>query len=123
MVLKFCPTCKYHLYLKPGQNTAVSNLSYLCVNCGYTEMETTGGLISETMVQHKSTEAFKIVVNEFTTQDNTLPHIKTIPCPKETCPTNTSEKERDIIYITYDASGKKNVYICTVCGEQWKSRN
>ena len=123
MVLKFCPTCKYHLYLRPGQNTDVSELSYLCGNCGYTQAEITGGLISETIVQQTSSEAFKIVVNEFTTQDNTLPHIKTIPCPKDTCPTNIAGKERDIIYITYDPAGKKNVYICTVCNEQWKSRN
>jgi len=93
-----------------------------CVNCGYTEVETTGGLISETMVQQKSSEAFKIMINEFTRQDNTLPHMKMIPCPKPTCPTNDGA-ERDVIYMTYDAPGKKNLYICNVCGEQWKSRN
>ncbi|NDB85976.1 MAG: hypothetical protein EB127_25240, partial [Alphaproteobacteria bacterium] len=89
--MKFCPTCNYYLYLRPVQSqgdATVTDLSRLCVNCGYTEVETKGGLISETIVQHKSSEAFKIMINEFTKQDNTLPHIKTIPCPKETCPTN-----------------------------------
>lgn len=124
--MKFCPTCKYYLYLRQVQsaeNANASDLTLLCVNCGYSEKDLTGGLISETVVQQTSSEAFKIVVNEFTPQDNTLPHIKTIPCPKDTCPSNTAGKERDIIYITYDANKKKNVYICTVCGEQWKSRN
>jgi DNA-directed RNA polymerase subunit M/transcription elongation factor TFIIS len=118
--MKFCPTCKYYLYLKPGQT---DDLTRLCVNCGYTEIETTGGLISETMVQQKSSEAFKIMINEFTRQDNTLPHIKMVPCPKPTCTTNTDSVERDVIYMTYDAAGKKNLYICNVCGEQWKSRS
>jgi DNA-directed RNA polymerase subunit M/transcription elongation factor TFIIS len=116
--MKFCPTCKYYLYLKSG-----TELTRLCVNCGYTEVETVGGLISETMVQQKSSEAFKIMINEFTRQDNTLPHIKMIPCPKEECPTNVGSVERDVIYMTYDAPGKKNLYICNICGEQWKSRN
>ena len=116
--MKFCPTCKYYLYLKSG-----TELTRLCVNCGYTEVETVGGLISETMVQQKSSDAFKIMINEFTRQDNTLPHIKMIPCPKEGCPTNVGSAERDVIYMTYDAPGKKNLYICNICGEQWKSRN
>ena len=120
--MKFCPTCKYYLYLRPSA-TSANDLTRLCVHCGYSEVETTGGLISETMVQQKSSEAFKIMINEFTRQDNTLPHIKTIPCPKETCPTNVDTADRDVIYMTYDGAGKKNLYICTVCGEQWKSRN
>lgn len=124
--MKFCPTCHYYLYLKAGSKADDSDpdkstLSRNCVNCGYTEVETTGGLISETLVQQKSSEAFKIMINEFTRQDNTLPHMKMIPCPKPTCPTNTGQ-ERDVIYMTYDAPGKKNLYICNVCGEQWKSR-
>ena len=121
--MKFCPTCKYYLYLKPNQESATSDLTRLCVNCGYTEIETTGGLISETMVQQKSSEAFKIMINEFTRQDNTLPHIKMIPCPRVSCTTNTEGAQKDVIYMTYDAAAKKNLYICNVCGEQWKSRN
>lgn len=124
--MKFCPTCNYYLYLKAGSKVDDSDpdksqLSRNCVNCGYTEVETTGGLISETLVQQKSSEAFKIMINEFTRQDNTLPHMKMIPCPKPTCPTNSGQ-ERDVIYMTYDAPGKKSLYICNVCGEQWKSR-
>ena len=112
------------MYLKAGNDAEDNNqeLSRLCVNCGYTEVETKGGLISETMVQQKSSEAFKIMINEFTRQDNTLPHIKMIPCPKPSCPSNEGQ-ERDVIYMTYDAPGKKNLYICNVCGEQWKSRS
>jgi hypothetical protein len=123
--MKFCPTCKYYLYLKPSasDDNKGGDLSLQCMNCGYSEKDLVGGLISETTVQHKSSEAFKIMINEFTKQDNTLPHIKTIPCPREACPTNAGSADKDIIYMTYDAAGKKNLYICNVCGEQWKSRN
>ena len=119
--MKFCPTCKYYLYLRSNHET--EELIRHCVNCGYTEVDTKGGLISETLVQQKSSEAFKIMINEFTRQDNTLPHIKMIPCPKEMCPTTQGGVERDVMYMTYDAAGKKNLYICNVCGEQWKSRS
>jgi len=125
--MKFCPTCKNYLYLSSGYQNGDPNsskdLTRQCRNCGYTETETKGGLISETLVQQKSSEAFKIMINEFTRQDNTLPHIKMIACPKEMCPSNQEGVERDVIYMTYDAPGKKNLYICNVCGEQWKSRN
>jgi DNA-directed RNA polymerase subunit M/transcription elongation factor TFIIS len=124
--MKFCPTCKYYLYLKSnkgGEGDDSGGLVRQCVNCGYSEVDREGGLISETLVQQKSSEAFKIMINEFTRQDNTLPHIKMIPCAKETCASNQGGVERDIIYMTYDVAGKKNLYICNVCGEQWKSRN
>ena len=122
--MKFCPTCKYHLYLMAkGEGSEESDLRRVCKNCGYTEVETEGGLILETMIQERSSEAFKIMINEFTRQDKTLPHMKMLPCAKESCPTNLGGAERDVIYMTYDAAAKRNLYICNVCGEQWKSRN
>lgn len=126
MPLKFCPTCHNYLKFNAGVETEDgkkgNELVYSCVNCGYTEVETKGGLISEMILDNKSSEAYKIMINEYTLQDNTLPHIETLPCPKQTCPSNNGTK-RDIVYMTYDAPAKKNLYICTVCKEQWKSRN
>lgn len=123
--MKFCPVCKNYLYLKTASQDpgATPQLTRTCVNCNYSEVDAKGGLIMETVVGQRSSEAFKIAINEFTRQDNTLPHIKLLPCPKESCQTNTAGAERDVIYMTYDAPRKKNVYICNVCGEQWKSRD
>ena len=95
----------------------------LCRTCGFSEKDTQGGLAMETVVQERSSEGYKILLNEFTRQDPTLPHVVTIKCPKATCITNTGKQQRDVIYIKYDAVNLKYLYICNVCGEQWRSRS
>jgi DNA-directed RNA polymerase subunit M/transcription elongation factor TFIIS len=117
--LKFCPTCNNYLYL----NTDPNRLTRLCRNCGYQEEEEKGGLIVETLVQERSSEGYKILLNEFTRQDPTLPHVKSIKCPKQTCPSNGGGAERDVIYIKYDTVNLKYIYICNACGETWRSRS
>ncbi len=97
-------------------------LSHLCGNCGYERKNTEGGLVMEINLQQRANEGYKILLNKFTKQDPTLPHVKTIKCPNETCPTNTSSKDKDVIYIKYDAANMKFIYICTVCDFEWRSR-
>ena len=117
--MKFCPKCENYLYMdaKSGE------LLRLCRTCGFSETDTQGGLAMETVVQERSSEGSKILLNEFTRQDPTLPHVVTIKCPKATCITNTGKQQRDVIYIKYDAVNLKYLYICNVCGEQWRSRS
>lgn len=125
----FCPVCDQYLYLKSTETITLEGgvekrndiCRRVCKNCMYSREDTKGGLIMETAVGQKMSEAFKIMVNEFTTEDPTLPHIKTLPCPNERCPSNNGS-ERDVIYMTYDIPGKKNLYVCTKCNEKWKSR-
>jgi DNA-directed RNA polymerase subunit M/transcription elongation factor TFIIS len=116
--MKFCPICKYYLYL----NVQEHECSRLCRNCGYTELEEKGTLISETLVKERTSEAYKILLNEFTRQDSTLPHLKTMKCPREDCNSNGGGAEKDVIYIKYDTENLKYVYICNVCGEHWRTR-
>jgi DNA-directed RNA polymerase subunit M/transcription elongation factor TFIIS len=94
-----------------------------CKNCGYAEKETEGGLIVETNLQESTGEGYKILVNEFTRQDPTLPHVRNIKCPTATCPTNAAGHERDVILIKYDDKNMKYIYICNVCGGEWRSRS
>jgi DNA-directed RNA polymerase subunit M/transcription elongation factor TFIIS len=123
----FCPVCDMYLYLKSSEASTteadkkIDVCRRVCMNCSYKRDNTKGGLISEMAVGQKMSEAFKIMVNEFTIEDPTLPHIKSLPCPNERCPSNNGE-ERDIIYMTYDIPGKKNLYVCVKCNEKWKSR-
>ena len=117
--MKFCPKCENYLYL----DTKTSTLLRVCRTCGHSEEDTQGGLAMETIVQERSSESYKIVVNEFTRLDPTLPHVKTLPCPLQTCPTNTKGLERDVIIIKYDGVNLKYLYICNVCGTEWRSRS
>ena len=113
----FCKVCRYYMYLDQDGN----NLRRICRNCGYQEEEK-GGLILEIDLKEKPSEGYKILMNEFTPLDPTLPHVETIKCPNSECDTNTSAKQRDVIYLKYDAVNMKFLYICTVCNTQWRSK-
>ena len=115
--MKFCPHCRYYMFLDAEAN----NLTRLCRNCGHQEAEEKGGLIVEKLVQERSSEGYKILLNEFTRLDNTYPHTTMIKCPNGGCGSNGGA-ERDVIYLKYDTINLKFVYICNVCGEQWRSR-
>jgi DNA-directed RNA polymerase subunit M/transcription elongation factor TFIIS len=139
--MNFCPKCENYLYLEQASEETVGAsgakekkyyLNRLCRTCGYVEVDTVGGLVNETVVQERSSEGYKILLNEFTRQDPTLPHMHSLPCPNTTgdpatgkpaCKTYTSNEQRDVIVIKYDAQNMKFLYICNVCGEQWRSRS
>jgi DNA-directed RNA polymerase subunit M/transcription elongation factor TFIIS len=114
----FCPLCRYYLYLNQEEDV----LRRVCRNCGY-QTEEQGGLILEMNLKEKTSESYKILMNEFTKQDPTLPHVKTIKCPREDCETNTGAKENDVIYLKYDAVNLKFLYICNVCDTHWRSKS
>jgi len=94
----------------------------MCRNCGHVEQEEKGSLVSEILVKERTSEGYKILLNEFTRQDPTLPHLKTMKCPREDCKSNTSSVENDVIYIKYDPENLKYLYISNVCREHWKTR-
>ena len=118
--IRFCPVCRYYLYLQvEGED---QKLLRLCRNCGYREQDEKGGLVMEMMIQERAAEGHKILLNEYTRQDPRLPHIrKTIKCPDPACNSNHGKAESDIIFIKYDAVNMKYLYICDVCGYQWRS--
>ena len=98
-----------------------TELRRICRNCGFKE-DNNGGLILEIDLKEKTSEGYKILMNEFTKQDPTLPHVNTIKCPNNGCNTNVSGKEKDVIYLKYDAINMKFLYICNVCDTQWRSK-
>jgi len=132
--VQFCPTCDYYLYLKAsgamsmklaGAKDAYStSMIRICHNCGYQKEDTRGGLIMETDLQEKTSEGYKILMNEFTKMDPTLPHLSTIKCPNKDCGSNAGSLTPDIIYMKYDPVNLKYLYICNIegCGAQWRSK-
>jgi DNA-directed RNA polymerase subunit M/transcription elongation factor TFIIS len=118
-VIRFCPTCRYYLYLQvEGEE---QNLFRVCRVCGYKEEDVKGGLVMETTVREHATEGYKILLNEYTRQDPRLPRLKTIPCPEPGCDSNHGKKPSDVIYIKHDAVNMLYMYICDVCGFTWRS--
>jgi DNA-directed RNA polymerase subunit M/transcription elongation factor TFIIS len=118
-VIRFCPTCRYYLYLQvEGEE---QNLFRICRVCGYKEEDVKGGLVMETTVREHATEGYKILLNEYTRQDPRLPRLKTIPCPEPACDSNHGKKPSDVIYIKHDAVNMLYMYICDVCGFTWRS--
>lgn len=118
--MKFCSVCDNYLYL----NTTANSLIRECRTCGEKVTEEKGGLILETHVQQRANEGYKILLNEFTKFDPTLPHLKTMKCPNGGCNSNkpSGAADKDVIYIKYDKENMKYLYICTVCDKEWRSR-
>jgi DNA-directed RNA polymerase subunit M/transcription elongation factor TFIIS len=117
--MKFCPVCRYAQLHK----VTAEGLVLECYNCGEAQPDTKGGLILEIHTQQRSSEGYKILLNEFTKFDPTLPHSKTIKCPNGQCTSNLGTAEKDVIYIKYDPMNMKYLYICTLCDKQWRSRS
>lgn len=117
MPIEFCPICHNYMYL----DTSNDSLTKTCKTCGNTKKEEKGGLIMETILQAKSSEEYKYIVNEFTKEDPRLPHFKTLKCPNGQCPTVSGGQPSDVIVIKYDQKNLRFVYICNICSTEWRS--
>ena len=60
-------------------------------------------------------------VNKYTKHDPTLPHLNNMQCANQDCITNQegSNTKSDIIYIRYDESKMKYIYLCCNCDKAW----
>jgi DNA-directed RNA polymerase subunit M/transcription elongation factor TFIIS len=122
--MRFCPVCSYYLFLQYSGDT--TDLQLLCRHCGYQEKmapkSAQDALVLETNF-HTSSGSKQAVsqLNDYTKLDPTLPHLKTIVCPNQGCPTQADPTSRDILYIKTDAKALKYQYACTVCNTQWGS--
>ena len=68
----------------------------------------------------KESHNFDHLVNRYTKFDPTLPHIH-LRCPNDSCNTNKEKNVTDAIYIRYDNTQLKYLYICTECDHKWKN--
>jgi len=103
-----------------------STLTLKCKHCGFTEQmnpkTSEEALILETTFSSGSAgQKITSSLNAYTKLDPTLPHLKTIACPNEACPSGADPATRDILYIRTDPKNLKFQYSCTVCDTQWSS--
>ena len=47
--------------------------------------------------------------------------MNTVLCPNVDCATNKDGKPREIIYIRYDTSNMKYIYMCSECDTVWQT--
>ena len=121
--MRFCPKCRYYLYLDaPPLGAVMMN----CKHCGHKEplepKSKEEALILETNIRSGSSAsgaASGVTVNAFTLRDPTLPHVNTLRCPNGACPSQADEAQRDVIYIKTDPTNLKFQYVCTKCMTQW----
>jgi hypothetical protein len=114
-------------YLKISEEDADS-IMYFCRKCGDNDTNIINNkesfCISKTHIK-KTTEIYKNVINEFTKLDPTLPRIKNMKCPNDSCRASGETKEPtdnpEIIYIRYDNNNMKYIYLCSECDYTWKN--
>jgi DNA-directed RNA polymerase subunit M/transcription elongation factor TFIIS len=131
--MHFCEQCGNMYYIKVQSETE-DNLIYYCRKCGHEDnkiLENTKSLcVSKTHISNTGS-LYSQVINKYTKLDPTLPRIKNMKCPNANCSTNSSgsskgeqkgeHTENEIIYIRYDDTNLKYVYLCTACDHIWKT--
>ena len=112
--MEFCTQCNNLYYIKIQDNNQ-NKLTLYCKQCGHTNNN-----IGNSNIISRKNNSQTYIINEYTKLDPTLPHITNIPCPNETCITNTQQHPKDVIYIKYNESDMKYIYLCTICNTNWK---
>ena len=119
--MHFCSTCHNMYYIRINADNE-NKLVYYCRNCGNEDsaLAVDNVCVSKTNVK-KGTQSFNHIVNKYTKLDPTLPRVNNILCPNQDCTTVTEKKENDVIYLRYDDTNMKYIYLCTHCDHVWKT--
>ncbi len=120
--MHFCEKCQNMYYLKIDPSSGSDKLIYYCRNCGHEDptLSADNICVSSTAVRREK-QRYATVINEYTTQDPTLPRTTTIRCPNQECASNTGDKPREVLYIRYDDTNMKYLYMCAHCETTWKT--
>jgi hypothetical protein len=111
----------YYISIDPNN---ANKLVYYCRNCGNVDETLSVDNVTVSKIQlKKSEQEFSHIINKYTKLDPTLPRINTILCPNINCKTNTDDLPREIIYIRYDDTNMKYVYLCSTCDTVWKTED
>lgn len=121
--MHFCSVCENMYYIRIDANDP-NKLVYYCRKCGNedTLFDTDNVSIVKTDIK-KSEQSFSHIINQYTKLDPTLPRTNKVLCPNKDCETNTEDKEREIIYIRYNDTDMKYVYLCSTCDTVWETNS
>jgi DNA-directed RNA polymerase subunit M/transcription elongation factor TFIIS len=113
------------MYYIKLENDECDKIVYYCRNCGNIDdklINVNKCILRENI--NKSEDKYNVHINKYTKLDITLPRINYIKCPNETCETNKSEfdsSKKEIIFIRYDDTAMKYLYLCSHCDFVWKT--
>ena len=112
--MRFCSNCHNMYYLKINDN---NNLMHYCRCCGHEDsMNADDACVSNTQF-NQTKQSNTVLLSEFTKQDPTLPRTNAIKCPNEEC----SGGQQEVLYLRYDDTNMRYVYMCTNCDTSWKT--
>ena len=123
--MHFCDKCENMFYLKLDEDSEDS-IVYYCKNCGNENHLLSKDNICVSSINYReSAQNFNHIINEYTKLDPTLPKVQNVMCPNSECICNAEKKEDrvepNIIYIRYDDTNKKFMYMCSHCENVWKT--
>ena len=121
--MHFCSNCSNMYYIRINSDNP-NKLVYYCRKCGNEDLTlaTNNVCVSKTQVK-KTEQTFSHIINKYTKFDPTLPRINTVLCPDSDCPTNKDGLPREIIYIRYDDTNMKYIYLCSECDTVWQTND
>jgi len=118
--MRFCSNCENMYYIRIDANNT-NKLVYYCRKCGNEDIQFNADNVSIVKTEiKKSEESFSHIINKYTKLDPTLPRTNKVLCPNKDCETNTKEADREIIYIRYNDTDMKYIYLCSTCDTVWK---
>ena len=121
--MHFCPKCNNMYYLRLAGDDG-DQLIYYCRNCGNEDSSITSNnvCVSKTTLK-RNEQKYGQILNEYTKLDPTLPRVTNIVCPNAECPSNKGSTPREVIYVRYDDTNIKYVYLCAACDKIWKTED
>lgn len=125
--MHFCNSCNNMYYIKLSDDDN-NKLSYYCRNCGTVDNNILSDNICVTKQSfNNNSQKIDLFVNKYTKLDPTLPRTNCIKCPNEKCISNNDDteksekKQNEVLYIRYDDTNMKYIYVCCNCDFTWKT--
>ena len=121
--MHFCSKCSNMYYIRINSDDP-NSLVYYCRQCGNEDKSIGVDNVCVSKIQiKKSEQSFNHIINKYTKLDPTLPRINNVLCPNPDCTTNTKNDPKEIIYIRYDDTNMKYIYLCSTCDTVWNTND
>lgn len=138
--MNFCNVCENMYYMRINEESK-EQLQFYCRMCGNVdEILNKSSLCLSEYSEDNNNDSIIQSVNKYTKFDPTLPHIHNIQCPNNECISNKEEKDEkdedekekdekygidikknEVVYVRYNNTDMKYVYLCCKCDHVWKS--